>query len=89
MHQQQPFTKRSALLQFQVPFLYSSGRCPMILDYSLIGESGRRIAERIKDHNRRNHKSHMLKHSLETGHERVKSFDFSIISKNFNGNQRK
>ena len=49
-----------------------------------IGESGRRIAERIKYHNGRDHKSHILKHSLETGHEHVISSDFSIISKNLN-----
>ena len=53
-----------------------------------IDESGRRIAERVKDHNERDHKLHVLKHSLETAHEHVTSFDFSIISKNFNGNKR-
>ena len=35
LHQQQPFTKQSAFLQFQVPFLYSFRCYPMILDYSL------------------------------------------------------
>ena len=65
-------------------------KCPSELcGENYVGESGRRTAERVKDHNRRDNKSHILKHSLETGHERVKSSDFSIIYKNFNGNKRK
>ena len=60
-----------------------------LCDENYVGESGRHIVERIKDPNGRDHKSHILKHSLETGQERVKSSDFSIIYKNFNGNNRK
>ena len=56
-------------------------KCPSELcDENDIGESGRRIAERVKNHNGTDHKSHILKHSLETGHEHVKSSDFSIES---------
>ena len=45
-------------------------KCPIeFCDENYIGESGRRIAERVKDHNGRDHKSHILKHSLEIGHE--------------------
>ena len=51
-----------------------------------IHEIGRYIAERVKDYNGRDYKSHILKHSLETGHEHVISSHFS---KNFNGNKRK
>ena len=52
-------------------------KCPsQLCDKYYVGESGRRIAERIKDHNGRDHKSHILKHSLETEHERVKKFLF-------------
>ena len=50
---------------------------------------GRPIAETVKDHNERDHKSHLLKHSLETGDERVKIYDFSIIYKKFSVNKRK
>ena len=65
-------------------------KCPSELcDENYVGESGRCIPERMKDHNGRGNKSHILKHSLETGHEHVKSSDFSIISKNFNGNKSK
>ena len=51
-----------------------------------IGESGRRTSERIKDHNGRDLKSHILKHSVESGHANVSCEDFRIISKNFNKN---
>ena len=33
--------------------------------------------------------NHTLKHSRETEHRHMISSDFSIISKNFNGNKRK
>ena len=65
-------------------------KCPSELcDKNYIGESGRRIAERVKDHNGRDYKSHILKHSLETGHGHVISSDFSVISKNYNGKEKK
>ena len=65
-------------------------KCPSELcGENYTDESSRRIAERVKDHNGRDHKSHILKHSLKTAYEHVASFDFWIISKNFNGNKRK
>ena len=54
-----------------------------------IGESGRYVAERVKDHNRRNYKLHILKHSLENGYEHATSSNFSMIFKNFSGNQKR
>ena len=63
-------------------------KCPhQLCDENYIGESGRLIVERVKDHNGRDHKQHILKHSFKTGHEHVESSNFSIISKNFNGNK--
>ena len=49
-----------------------------------IGESDRRISERIKDHNGRDLRSHILRHSLESGNSNVSCADFKIIAKNFN-----
>ena len=60
-----------------------------LCDKNYVGESGRRITERVKGLNGRDHKLHILKHSLKTGYELVISSDFSIISKNFNGNKQK
>ena len=54
-----------------------------------IGASGRRISERIKDHNSRDLKSHILRHSLESGNVNVSYEDFKIIAKNFNSNHWK
>ena len=54
-----------------------------------IGESGRRISKRIKDHNGRDLKSHILRHSVESGHANVSYEDFKIIAKNFNNNHWK
>ena len=54
-----------------------------------IGESGRRISEHVKDHNVRDLKSHILRHSVESGHANVIYEDFKIIAKNFNKNHCK
>ena len=54
-----------------------------------IGESGRRISERIKDHNGRDLKSHILRHSVESEHANVTCEDVKIIAKNFNNNSWK
>ena len=57
-------------------------KCPSELcDENYIDKSGRRIAEREKDHNRRDHKLHILKQMLETEHELVTSSGVRIISK--------
>ena len=50
-----------------------------------IGESGRRFSERMKDHHSRDLKSHILRHSVESGHANVGYEDFKI-AKNFNNN---
>ena len=52
-----------------------------------IDESGRRMSERIKDHNGRDLKSHILRNSVESGHAKVSYF--KIIAKNFNNNHWK
>ena len=65
-------------------------KCPSELcEKKYIGGIGIRISEIVKKHNGREHKSSILKQSLRTEHEHVKSSSFPIISKNFNGNKRK
>ena len=44
-----------------------------------IGESGRKILEHIKNHNGRDFKSHILRHSVESGHANFSYEDFKII----------
>ena len=48
---------------------------------SYVGEVSRRFSERIKDHNGRDHKSHVATHSMETGHKNVTKEDFKIVAK--------
>ena len=54
-----------------------------------IGETARRIQERIKDHNGIDHKLHMLKHSIEKYHDNMTQDNFKIIAKNFRNNKWK
>ena len=53
------------------------------------GDSGRRISERMKDHNGRDLASLILRHSVESGRANVSYKDFKIIAKNFNNNSCK
>ena len=54
-----------------------------------IGESARRIIERVKDHGKRDTKSHFLKHSSKKEHIEVTQEDFKIIGRNFKNNRLK
>ena len=63
--------------------------CPnMKFRENYIGENGRRISERIKDHNGRDLKSNILRHSVESGYVNDSYEDFKIIA-NFNNNHWK
>ena len=54
--------------------------CPeMNCTATYIGEVSRRLAERIKDHGGRDHKSHVFTHALESGHAPVTKDDFEIL----------
>ena len=48
-----------------------------------IGETGRRLLVRTTDHNKRDKKSHLLKHANETKHRRVWLQDFQIIGSGY------
>ena len=54
-----------------------------------IGESAIRVIERVKDHARRDAKSHVLKHTIENEHVEVTQKDFEIISNCFKSNRLK
>ena len=51
-----------------------------------IGETNRRIIERIKDHNLRDKASHVLNHSRESKHQHVWIDDFTIIGSHYRTN---
>ena len=53
-----------------------------------IGESVRRISERLRDHNCRDLKSHNFRHSVESGHANVSYEGFKMIAKNFNNDSK-
>ena len=54
-----------------------------------VGERPRRITERIKDHNGREHTMYVPKHSIGKSHKIVNTTDFEIIDKNVHNNKRK
>ena len=64
--------------------------CPIpTCEDKYISETARRIHGNIKDQNGRDHKSHMLKHSIEEHNENVTRENFKIIAKNFKNNKWK
>ena len=54
-----------------------------------IGESTRRIIERVKGHTGRDTNSHVLKHRSKKEHAEVTREDFKIISSHFKNNRLK
>ena len=64
-------------------------KCPATCIDDYVGESARRITERIKDHNGRDHTSQVWNHSIEKSHKNVNTIDFKSIDKNFHNNKRK
>ena len=54
-----------------------------------VGETGRRIIERIKDHSGKDHAAHMVKNNIETSHTDINTANFKIIDMNFSNNKRK
>ena len=56
-----------------------------------IGETARRISERVLDHTGKDINSHLYKHSIEIGHQTLEISDYRIIGNGYknNGNKRK
>ena len=50
---------------------------------SYISKSGRWLVERVKDHNSRDTKFHVLKHSIHKRHTKVELNEFKIIGWNY------
>ena len=48
-----------------------------------IGETNRRLVERIKEHAKKDKNSHLLRHAQLSGHKAVSLNDFQVLSKNF------
>ena len=48
-----------------------------------VGETDRRIEERIIDHNKRDKNSHLFKHSREKNHQHVWENDFKVFGNNY------
>ena len=59
-------------------------RCPSATcNDTYVGETDRRIKERIMDHNKRDKSSHLLKHARESQHTHVWKDDFKILNGNY------
>ena len=54
-----------------------------------IGETNRRIVERIIDHNKRDKNSHVLAHSRSKQHPHVWSDNFKVLDNNYKSNTRR
>ena len=54
-----------------------------------VGETGRKIIDRIRDHISRGHASHIVKRSIETSPTDVNTANFKIIDMNFSNCKRK
>ena len=65
-------------------------KCPEDLcNETYIGETNRRIQERICDHNNRDKNSHVYKHSIDNNHKHVWVDDFEILSSNYTASYKR
>ena len=48
-----------------------------------IGETSRRLEERVKDHSGRDNNSHLLKHAIENNHPNITMEDVTIIGQHY------
>ena len=59
-------------------------KCPnQTFSEDYIGETDRRIKERMIDHNKRDKNSHILKHSREEGHTHVWDKNFKVLGNSY------
>ena len=66
------------------------GKCPAEeCPDNYIGETKRRMSERISDHNGRDISSYLLKHVIESGHRHITGENFKIINNGFRNNTLK
>ena len=66
------------------------GSCPSSTcnDY-YIGETGRRLSERVLGQSGKDTKSHFLRHSFTANHETVDIGHFQILNRGYNNNKNK
>ena len=66
------------------------GICPETdCSENYIGETARRISERVKDHRGKDVHSHLFKHTVESGHKVLDVTNYSIIGKGYGNNIKK
>ena len=58
-------------------------------NYDYIGEVARRLKGRVKEHNGRDKSSHLVKHSIESGHDPVCRGNFRILDKGYNNTSKR
>ena len=65
-------------------------KCPeKTCSENYLGETARRINERVLEHASKDKKSHMLQHTLQSGYPSVLLNEFKILGKGFNNNRVK
>ena len=65
-------------------------KCPeKTCSENYLGETARRINERVLEHAGKDKNSHMLQHTLQSGHPSVSLNEFKILEKGFNSNRVK
>ena len=61
----------------------------MKLIWKNIGETARRIPERVKDHTNKDVHLHLIKHAVESGHEVLHVTNYNIIGQGYQNNRKR
>ena len=65
-------------------------KCPeKFCPHDYVSESGKRVLERVKDHNGRDTSSHIFKHCVADDYQFVSCDGLKIVGRNYRNNRRK
>ena len=66
------------------------GKCPdESCPHDYVGESGRRVLERVKNYNGRDNSCHIFKHCVAADHQFVSCGNLRIVGRNYGNNKQK
>ena len=79
--------KDQTKMQHQIDLIYYT-ECPDCME-NYVGEIERHLQERVVEHGGKDNKSHVLKHTYESGHKAVSINDFRVLNKGFKNHKMK
>ena len=81
--------KDRAIFSHNHDIIYHGSSPENVCPDNYIGETARRISERVLDHTGKDINSHLYKHSIETGHQTLEVNNYRIIGNGYGNDWKK